>query len=49
MIAHDFASRLAQFDQWRRRVYARGFVHGVAAAIVGVLFFAWYLSVGVQS
>jgi hypothetical protein len=46
VIAHDFSTRLTQFDRWRRQVYARGFVHGVVAAILGVLFFAWYITVG---
>lgn len=46
MTPQDFASRLARFDCHRRRVYARGFWHGVVAAIVAVLFFAWYLTVG---
>lgn len=49
MIAHDFSTRLTQFDRWRRQTYTRGFVHGVVISIVGVLFVAWYLSVGSAS
>lgn len=46
---HDFSVRLSQFDRWRRRMYSRGFMHGVMFACGAMLFFAWYLSVGAQS
>jgi flagellar biosynthesis/type III secretory pathway protein FliH len=50
MIAHDFSTRLTQFERWRRRVYARGFAQGFAqgfaAAVICAAFFAYYLWVG---
>lgn len=49
MIAHDFSTRLSQFDRWRRRVYARGFAQGFAAAVLCAAFFAYYLWVGMKS
>lgn len=49
MIAHDFATRLALFGRWRRHTYVRGFFHGAVFAAAGVVFFAWYFSVGSHS
>jgi hypothetical protein len=49
VISIDFASRLTSLQRMRRKTYTRGFWHGVVVAIVGVLFFAWYFSVGGMS
>jgi hypothetical protein len=46
VIAHDFSTRLTQFDRRRRRTYARGIAIGLVIGITGTVFFAWYLWVG---
>ena len=47
---HDYASRfsarLESFDRYRSRMYLRGFQHGLAAAVIGISFFAAYFYVG---
>lgn len=49
MISHDFASRLTSLAQLRKQTYVRGFWWGVLAGVVGVLFVAWWISVGAAS
>lgn len=52
-VRHDFApsfgTRLQMLSTWRRAIYWRGVrdaVLAIAAAVVLILFFAWYWSVG---
>ena len=44
--AERFSARLQSFDRYRSRMYLRGFQHGLAAAVVGIAFFAAYFYVG---
>ena len=44
--AERFSARLQSFDRYRSRIYLRGFRHGVAAALIGIAFFASYFYVG---
>jgi hypothetical protein len=45
-VSHDFAARLTALSTWRADIYARGFRHGVIAAVAVVAFVCFYLYVG---